>query len=517
MGQICCCPADLSGKERWTKTDATPTIGTLNDLTFDDRAGDSDGEFWEARSFGSMSVYSTTSHQSCLSINDLLDQYQEDLDGDIHDLEEEMEEAAMAGGHLVPKEIEKAATEGMENEAAWTGWFTSFKNKQETVAAETSPVVHVTSLDDSKIATAFPLAAVPLPEFFSSETALKKLQHAKELKSNGRILEAHEMLLNLCEDFNESRSNRSSEDTSQTSFTLSSLINHSTALGIDITALETDVDALHAALSGLEDDTGWMVSRKGELRVLYSHKKGTTQHSLKFHAVFPHPVEHILSLAHEWDLLPTWNKFTLEAIKLAEPSIFESVVYGAQWMMKPFRHMQAIVRARGFDLAASPLHRCLLIMINDVLDTEVDALDLENRYPHLPGAMAKRKRVNILNDSCIKLRPLPPMEGRIDNKNAQSGSDNRNGTNITRRIPRTDAHLMVHLDPHIPYVPSSLVNFVLGILAPYIYNQMLKVLDNAFKEADGEFPKRVRDQPELYGLVEKRMAEFADELHSICE
>lgn len=30
--------------------------------------------------------------------------------------------------------------------------------------------------------------------------------------------------------------------------------------------------------------------------------------SLKFRAVFGHPLEHLLALAHEFDLIPTWNK-----------------------------------------------------------------------------------------------------------------------------------------------------------------------------------------------------------------
>lgn len=30
---------------------------------------------------------------------------------------------------------------------------------------------------------------------------------------------------------------------------------------------------------------------------------------------------------------------------------------------------------------------------------------------------------------------------------------------------------MVHLDPHIPFIPAFLLNFVLGVLAPYIFNQ----------------------------------------------
>jgi hypothetical protein len=40
-------------------------------------------------------------------------------------------------------------------------------------------------------------------------------------------------------------------------------------------------------------------------------KLSTTTHlarSLKFRAVFDHPLEHLLALAHEFDLIPNWNK-----------------------------------------------------------------------------------------------------------------------------------------------------------------------------------------------------------------
>ena len=524
MGQTCCRLDDqgpsLPGAESWRKAGISPTLGTLRDLTLQSGlVGDSNDDFWEdARSVGS----ATTSHLSFLSVDDLLDQYQEDLHGDIHDLDEEVQEAAMTGGHLVPKEIEDAAAGGgmptlTENIAA--AWLTKL-NKTPHPTSETTASIHVTSLEDIHTAIAATAATaatklpkLPLPDFFSSEAALLKLQHTQGLIVNGRILEARDTLIHLCDLYNQNNTSiRENNTPSQQNykfnlFSLQSLLPHSASLGIDIASLETDIQAVHAALDGLEDDSGWMVSRKGDLRVLYSHKKGTTEHSLKFHAVFPHPVEHILSLAYEWDLIPTWNKFTLEAIKLASPSIFESIVYGAQWMMKPFRSMQAIVRARGFDLAASPHHRCLLILLNDLDDTEIEGLDIQNTYPHLPEAMAKRKMVNIFKNSCIKLRPLPPLLAKESKKLPAIKS-----SSTVNRIYRTDAHLMVHLDPHIPYVPASLVNFVLGILAPYIYNQMLKVLDDAFKQADGVFPQRIQQQPELYGLVVERMAEFADEI-----
>ena len=32
--------------------------------------------------------------------------------------------------------------------------------------------------------------------------------------------------------------------------------------------------------------------------------------------------------------------------------------------------------------------------------------------------------------------------------------------------PRTEGTMMIHMDPHIPYIPAFLLNFVLGVLAP---------------------------------------------------
>lgn len=166
-------------------------------------------------------------------------------------------------------------------------------------------------------------------------------------------------------------------------------------------------------------------------------QKGTTQHGLKFRAVLPHPVGHILAMAHEWDLLPTWNRFCLDALKLAEPSLYESVLYGAQWMMRPFRPLQALFRARGYDLAEE--HRSLLITIDNC---EVDALP--QGHPPLPPALASRRTVHILPGTCMKFRPLPAETP---------------GATL-----RTQCDLVAMVDPHIPYVPAALVNFVLGVL-----------------------------------------------------
>ena len=76
----------------------------------------------------------------------------------------------------------------------------------------------------------------------------------------------------------------------------------------DPEALLAEVEAVEQALQQLEDDEGWLVSRSDSLRMLYRHVSGTTVHSLKFIATFDHPLEHLLALVHEFDLVKTWNK-----------------------------------------------------------------------------------------------------------------------------------------------------------------------------------------------------------------
>lgn len=46
---------------------------------------------------------------------------------------------------------------------------------------------------------------------------------------------------------------------------------------------------------------------------------------------------------------------------------------------------------------------------------------------------------------------------------------------VPRRFGRTDCWLIVHMDPHLPFVPSMLVNFVLSVLTPYLYRVICKV------------------------------------------
>ncbi len=74
--------------------------------------------------------------------------------------------------------------------------------------------------------------------------------------------------------------------------------------------------------------------------------------------------------------------------------------------------------------------------------------------------------------------------------------------------PRTRGSMLAIIDPHLPMVPTFLINFVLRVLSPWVYSAMKKLLTNIFSDPSNEFPKRVARKTELYGLVRQRVAEF---------
>ena len=77
---------------------------------------------------------------------------------------------------------------------------------------------------------------------------------------------------------------------------------------------------------------------------------------------------------------------------------------------------------------------------------------------------------------------------------------------------RVRASVIVHMDPHIKHVPSVLLKFVLKIMSPYVFDTMQQVLQSEFSSPDKVLPTRMRQKPELYGLVGPRIAEYIHQL-----
>ena len=74
------------------------------------------------------------------------------------------------------------------------------------------------------------------------------------------------------------------------------------------------------------------------------------------------------------------------------------------------------------------------------------------------------------------------------------------------------AQVIVHMQPPVKHVPAVLLNFVLKVMSPFIYNTMNKVLKNEFNSPEKVLPTRIREKPELYGLIRPRIREFTDSL-----
>ena len=77
---------------------------------------------------------------------------------------------------------------------------------------------------------------------------------------------------------------------------------------------------------------------------------------------------------------------------------------------------------------------------------------------------------------------------------------------------RVRAQVIVHMQPPVKHVPSVLLNFVLKVMSPFIYNTMNKVLKTEFSSPDKVLPTRIREKPELYGLIGPRVRAFTDRL-----
>lgn len=65
---------------------------------------------------------------------------------------------------------------------------------------------------------------------------------------------------------------------------------------------------------------------------------------------------------------------------------------------------------------------------------------------------------------------------------------------------------MIHLDPKVAFVPAWLMSFILKIMSPFAYNQMVETLREAFADDNAVIPQRMAAKPELYAQLHERTA-----------
>ncbi|KAL3137283.1 hypothetical protein ABBQ32_006825 [Trebouxia sp. C0010 RCD-2024] len=325
-------------------------------------------------------------------------------------------------------------------------------------------------LSNSKLGSALQSSPPPAQHLTHQAVPLDQeplLLQAKQAYADGRLLQSHKRLQEL-------------SDLRGIDYLHSEVLPPD--IGPELAGLPDLKLKIDEGLRELKNHEGWSVSRNDDLQVMYRHHPGTSVHSFKFAADFNSPLEHILAMSREFDLTHSWNRYVTESVILSEPSIFESTLYAASWLPFPFPHIDVVVSARGIDLADE--ERCLLIMVNT-------PEDMSKWSSRLPTSSAKCKRADILPGSCIRLEPLAP---------SPSGQG------------RVRASVVVHMDPHIKHVPAGLITFVLKIMSPFLFSTIQKVLKSEFDSPSKVLPTRMREKPELYGLIRPRIEEYIHHL-----
>eukprot|EP00890_Picochlorum_soloecismus_P003075 jgi/Picsp_1/3769/NSC_06604-R1_protein len=292
----------------------------------------------------------------------------------------------------------------------------------------------------------------------SSQSVNYAIEQALAARSIGKVLKARKVLLSAVQDVDYWRQMQK------------------------VAGIIAEAEEVENAFQLLECEEGYKLVRKEPLRILYKHEKGGTAHSIKIKISLDHTVSHIISIAYEWDLLKDWNKYAMDPMKFDLDRPLECVVYGAQWMMPPFKDFQSLLHTSGYDLSEE--HGCLFIAIKN--------FDPSNFVPgegqeniKLPDKANRRKTVDFHRGSNICLRPV-----------------------FGKNKPRTEASLTVHLDPHIHLVPESLVNFVLHIFAPYLFRQINNTLIRIFEDPNLKYAARIESQPDVYGVIDAAVEEI---------
>ena len=242
----------------------------------------------------------------------------------------------------------------------------------------------------------------------------------------------------------------------------------------------------------------------GALQIWYRHTRGSKVHSFCFRATIPSRPEHLMALCREADLTPTWHRYLRAASVLCSTGVSRAIHYYNQWVPWPFAHRDVILHSHGVD-ALDELG-ALVIMLRAAGGGQPSsqqyaqqggshAGDAQGGAPvQLPGDVAPLPAeskgsvsVDVHEGSCLTFVPKAP------------GADG---------VPLIESTIMVHVDPYFPRVPTFIIDFVLRILAPFIYRQVVAITSAFDTDKYAIFQQRIDDSPTtpLYDLVKRRFA-----------
>ncbi|KXZ48805.1 hypothetical protein GPECTOR_25g389 [Gonium pectorale] len=228
-------------------------------------------------------------------------------------------------------------------------------------------------------------------------------------------------------------------------------------------------------LADLSSDEGWRTVRDDELRLQHRHLPERGAHAFRATCELDAPVEHLVAMAREIDLYPTWNKYVTTANILQRRNETDVTFYMTVWVPWPISQVGLCSDAVGTDVLAEEGRFVIMLC-----SPKKGAIEL-------PEAAKGHRKIRLQRPTCMVFTPLPPS--------TPGGK------------PRTLAQVMVVLDPGIRHLPCFIMTFVLKILCPFIYNAVKKVLASAFRTPDSPLPQRIGQRAELYEIVRQRAQE----------
>eukprot|EP00239_Pterosperma_sp_CCMP1384_P007169 CAMPEP_0197846460 /NCGR_PEP_ID=MMETSP1438-20131217/3195_1 /TAXON_ID=1461541 /ORGANISM="Pterosperma sp., Strain CCMP1384" /LENGTH=192 /DNA_ID=CAMNT_0043458117 /DNA_START=1 /DNA_END=579 /DNA_ORIENTATION=+ len=180
-------------------------------------------------------------------------------------------------------------------------------------------------------------------------------------------------------------------------------------------------------------------------------------------------------MMREWDLVCSWNKFTLDTIILNKISAFSFWVYAGIWLPWPISQRDFVANARGVDLLDTAKRQIIFLVDSkgaDAADASGKGLD------NLPKKASSRERIDI-KPSIITLSPMTE-----DSVNAS---------------------VFFSVDPNMVKVPAWLVNFVLQVMVPWVYKMVLKIIKKRFANESSLYPQRMAKRRNLYAHFKSRI------------
>jgi hypothetical protein len=208
---------------------------------------------------------------------------------------------------------------------------------------------------------------------------------------------------------------------------------------------------------------------------------GSTVHCFKGACLLPAPLTHVLAMAREFDLVKSWNSYITVSNIVGVNCQVDVTTYAAVWMPWPFAERDVFIQAVGVD------------HLDDTGHMAVSFGSPPGGIPPsgqpLPGGYDARTHLLLQSGSCMLLQPLPPA--------------------VPGGPSRTKAIVVGIIDAGVgAYVPEAVVTFVLKSFAPFVYKAALKTLAGAFHKDSDPLPSRIRQRPELYQLLEERVAQY---------